>query len=137
MKAILTAAVVLAVTLACAHTEARQEPVLQRRTAPELALTGCIVQGSGPAVFLLDKAKKDPSDAAEKAAKYFLSPAAPDINFRAHLNHVVRIAAEEDLKVSAMPVLEPSSPNAPRPGEERTLPRLIVKSVTMVSEKCP
>ena len=138
MKTMITAAgVVLTVTLACAHTEAGQEPVvLQQRTSPELALTGCIVQGSSPAVFLLDNAKKDPKDATEKGAKFFLSPSAPDINLRAHLNHIVRIAAVEDLKVSAMPVLEPPSPNAPRPGEERTLPRLIVKTVTMVSEKC-
>ena len=136
MKAILTAAVVLAVSLACAHTEARQEPVLQRRTSPDLTLTGCVVQGSGPAVFLLDNAKQDPKDAAEKSVKYYLSPAAPDINLRAHLKHMVRVTAEQDLKVSAMPVLDPPSPNAPRPGEERTLPRLIVKTVTMVSEKC-
>ena len=136
MKATITAlAVILAVTSCTAATDATQEPVLQRRQAPEVALTGCIVPGSSPTVLIFDNAKEDPNSAAEKGARYLLASAVNDIDLRKHLNHAVRITAEVDMRVSAMPVREPSDPKDP--SNERTLPRLIVKSVTMVSERCP
>jgi hypothetical protein len=113
-----------------------QRPVLQTISPSDIQVTGCIVQGSSPAVFLLENGKKDPKDKTEEGRKYFLSPAAPDLNLKAHLKHSVRITATEDFKVSAMPVREPVPPSTERPGEERTLPRLIIKSITMVSEKC-
>jgi hypothetical protein len=141
MRIITTTAVVLFVALGCAHSQAQQtdqQPALQKMQPSNIELTGCLIQGSSAAVFLLDKAKKDPKDANEEPVRYFISPtAAPDIDLKAHLKHSVRITATEDFKVSAMPVRVPKSPSSERPGEERTLPRLIIKSVTMVSDKCP
>jgi hypothetical protein len=140
MKHVIPALVaVLFVALGCAHSQAQQQdqqPALQPLRSSDVQLTGCLIQGSSSAIFLLDKAKKDPKDAAEDARKYFISPASPEINLKAHLKHQVRIIATEDLKVSAMPIREPKPPSTERPGEERTLPRLIIKNVTMVSEKC-
>jgi hypothetical protein len=139
-RTINTAVAVLLFTLGCAHGQAEQptpqRPALVPNQSSDVQLTGCIVQGSSPAIFLLANGKKDPKDAAEQAAKYFISPASPDVNLKAHLKHLVRITATPDLKVSAMPIGEPIPPSAERPGEERTLPRLIIKTVTMVSEKC-
>lgn len=144
MRRIITTVVaVLLFTLGCAHGQAqsvpqqvRQPPVPRPISPSDIELTGCIVQGSSPAVFLLDNGKRDPTDNTEEGRKYFLSPAAPDLNLKAHLKHSVRITATEDFKVSAMPVREPVPPSTERPGEERTLPRLIIKTLTMVSEKC-
>ena len=143
MARIFTAVVILLVALGCAHGQAQSEaqvsqpPVLQPILSSEgIQLTGCLVQGSSPAIFLLDKAKKDPGDKTEEGRKYFLSPAAPGVDLKAHLKHAVRVTATEDFKVSAMPVREPVPPSTERPGEERTLPRLIIKTITMVSEKC-
>ena len=135
MKATITAlAVILAVMSVTVAAEARQEPV--RRVAPEVELTGCIVQGSSPSLFIFDNAKKDPKSTPEKGERYLLSVKGEDLNLRAHLNHQVTVTGEVDLRVSAMPERRPSPSDPQGPAGERTLPRLIVKSVTMVSEKC-
>ena len=135
-----TVVVVLLFTLGCAHSQAQsdaqvRQPVLQPISPSAIELTGGIVQGSSPAIFLLDNGKKDPKDKTEEGRKYFLS-SATDLDLKAHLKHSVRITATEDFNVSKMPVREPVPPSTDRSGEERTLPRLIIKSVTMVSEKC-
>jgi hypothetical protein len=136
MKAtISTLAVVLAVTSCAATTDATQEPVLQRRVQPEVTLTGCIVQGSSPTVLIFDNAKETPNSASEKGGRYLLASTISNIDLGKHLNHVVRITGEVDMRVSAMPVREPSDPKGS--ANERTLTRLVVKSVTMVSERCP
>jgi hypothetical protein len=145
MKAIITTfGAAIAITLAgTAGTQAQQVPVTQspppnvpqRRTPAELVLTGCIVQGSTPAVFLFD-AKKDPTSAVEKAERYLLIPAAEDVVLRPHLNHVVRITGELELKVSAMPMTPSMRPTSAAPGDERSMQRVNVKNLTVVSDKC-
>ena len=135
--AIATFAVVLAVTSCAAATDATQEPVLQRRVPPEVTLTGCIVQGSSPTVLIFDNAKEAPNNASEKGGRYLLASTISDIDLGKHLNHVVRITGELDMRVSAMPVREPDATDPNRPANERTLTRLVVKSVTMVAERCP
>lgn len=145
MRATITAfGAAIAITLAAtAGTQAQQvsvpqsapQNVPQRRTPAEVILTGCIVQGSTPTVFLFD-AKKDPASAVEKAERYLLIPAAEDLVLRPHLNHVVRITGEFEMKVSAMPVSPAMRPTPAQPGDERTMQRLNAKSLTMVSDKC-
>ncbi len=135
MKATLTTlAVIVVLTSYTASTRASQDAV--RRVLPEEVLTGCIVQGSGPTVLIFDNAKKDPNSAGEKGERYVLTEAPKDVDLRKHLNHAMRITGEVDLKVSAMPDLDPVPSDPNRPVNERTLPRLIVRSVTMVSDKC-
>ena len=135
MKSTITAlAVILAVMSATVAAEARQEPV--RRVAPEVVLTGCIVQGSSPSLFIFDNAKKDPTSTPEKGERYLLTVKGEALNLRAHLNHQVTVTGEVDLRVSAMPERRPSPSDPTSAAGERTLPRLIVKSVTMVSDKC-
>ena len=150
MKAIVPAfAAVLAITLGTAATQATPQtpqappaPVPQatdqQKQPPEVILTGCIVQGSSPTVFIFDNAKKDPSNATEKGVRYFLASAVEDVDLRTHLNHEVRIVGEVDVKVSADPVTAPPVPPVPPPptDPERLLPKLTAKSVTMVSDTC-
>ena len=133
MKATITAlAVMLAVMSGSVAAAAHQEPV--RRVPSEVVLTGCIVQGSSPSLFIFDNAKKDPTSEVEKGNRYLLTFTVEDL--RAHLNHQVRVTAEVDLRVSAMPERRPTPSDPPGAAGERTLPRLIVKSVTMVSDRC-
>ena len=140
-----TLAAVLAITLGTAATQAIQttqappatqatEP--QKQTPPEVTLTGCVVQGSSPTVFIFDNAKKDPASATEKGVKYLLASAVEDVDLRTHLNHEVRIVGEVDIKVSADPVTPPAVPPVP-PDPEKNLPKLKAKSLTMVSDTCP
>lgn len=147
MKPTVTAfAAAVAIALGTAAIEARQattQTTPQKKTPPEVTLTGCIVQGSGPTVFIFDNARKDPDNAVEKGVRYIVVSAAEDLDLRAHLNHQVRIVGEVDLKVATTtttPATPPSTPPVPpdpqRPADERTLPKLSAKSVTMVSDTC-
>jgi hypothetical protein len=140
--AVTTLAAVLAMTLGAAGTQATQATPQstdsQKQMPPEVTLTGCIVQGSSPTVFILDNAKKDPASTTEKGVRYFLASTVEDIDVRAHLNHQVRIVAELDAKVSADPVTLPPVPPVPPPPTEaeKNLPKLKAKSLTMVSDTC-
>jgi hypothetical protein len=147
--AVTTLAAVLAITLGTAATQATQTPVTQTTPAtqatdpqkqmpPEVTLTGCVIQGSSPTVFLLSNAKKDPASATEKGVQYLLASTVEDVDLRTHLNHEVRIVGEVDAKVSADPVtVPPVPPVPPAPTDpEKSLPKLKAKSVTMVSDTC-
>lgn len=136
MKTILTTLAVISVMLGTVAARASQDPV-QRRAIPEAVLTGCVVQGSSSTLFILDNAKKDPNSAVEKGERYLLSSSVKDVDLRTHLNHEVRITGEVDLRVSAIPSREPVSSDPKRPANERTLPRLIARTITLVSDKCP
>jgi hypothetical protein len=116
-------------------TEARQGAVPRKPALPEVVLTGCLVQGTSSTVFIFDNAKKDATSALEKGERYLLTSVVEDVDLRTHLNHMVRITGEVDLRVSTMPIREPVGSN-PRAGEERTLPRLNARSITLVSDKC-
>ncbi|HUR20577.1 MAG TPA: hypothetical protein VMZ90_07200 [Vicinamibacterales bacterium] len=141
MKATLTTlAVVLAGALAAAAgqaTQTSQPPVPLRQTTPDVVLTGCIVQGSSSTVFIFDRAKKEPNSAVEKGLRYLLTSVVEDIDLRTHLNHEVRITGVMDLRVSAMPEREPVAGDLKGPANERTLPRLVARSITKVSDTCP
>lgn len=139
MKATMTAfvacaAVTLSVTVAGAQQAPPTPPAIEQQKSqqpPEVILTGCIVQGSSPTVFVFDNAKKDPASAAEKGVKYLIVASAEDVDLRTHLNHEVRVVGQIDLKIGAQPAMPPDKPEG-----ESALPRLNAKSITMVSNTC-
>jgi hypothetical protein len=137
---ILTFVVILAATLDAASgqvTQANQPPLILRQTNTDVVLTGCIVQGSSSTLFVFENARQEPNSAVEKGARYLLTSVVEDIDLRTHLNHEVRITGVIDHRVSAMPDREPVGGDSKRPANERTLPRFVAKSITMVSDKCP
>ena len=133
-----TLAAVLAITLSTAASQTSQATAPQKQTPPEVVLTGCIIQGSSPTVFIFANAKKEPNSATEKGVRYLLASVVEDVDLRTHLNKEVRIVGEVDVKVSADPVTAPPVPPVPpMPTDpEKTLPKLTAKSVTMVSDTC-
>jgi hypothetical protein len=156
--ATLAAAVAIAFGTAAYAVQAPQTPQTpesQKKTPPEVVLTGCVIQGSGPTVFIFDNAKKEANSAVEKGVRYLLVSTVEDVDLRAHLNHEVRIVGEVDIKVSATPATPATPPSTPpttppvttpatrpvppdpqTPADEKTLPKLTAKSVTMVSDTC-
>lgn len=92
----------------------------------EITLTGCLIQGTAPTVFIFDDAKKDPKSETEKAMKFVVVAGPQDLNLRPHLNHKVLIVGTSDGRT------------APATGkvEEKDLPRFTAKSVTMVADTC-
>ena len=137
MKRLLIAA---AVVLGTTSTFAMQQPPAQQppaqaaaapeqreQKAPEIALTGCLVQGSAPTVFVLENAKKDAKSDTEKGVSYIIVASSPDLNLRTHLNHEVTISGQGDGK---------TAPATGTKFEEKDLPKLTAKNVTMVSNTC-
>ena len=98
----------------------------QKPPTQEITLTGCLIQGTTPTVFIFDKARKDPKSPTERAVKYVVVPNAADLNLRPHLNHEVQIVGVWDGRTA------PAGDKV----EEKDLPRFTAKSVTMVSDTC-
>ena len=108
------------------------KPPLQTSAKPteaEITVTGCLVQGSGLNVFVLQNAKRDPQSATEKAARYVVVPAAEDLALKPHVNHQVRILGVPDGRPQP-------TPQAGGTVDEKLVPALSAKSLTMVSAAC-
>ncbi|HVQ42285.1 MAG TPA: hypothetical protein VMS54_08765 [Vicinamibacterales bacterium] len=128
-KLITTFAVCLSVGVgASAMQQAQDPPPAQAQKPPtqEITLTGCLIQGTTPTVFIFDKARKDPKSPTEKAVKYVVVPTAADLSLRPHLNHEVQIVGVWDGRTA------PAGDKV----EEKDLPRFTAKSVTMVADTC-
>ena len=129
MKTFVTA---IAVCFLVAGLSARQDPTppqtpQEKPAVAEITVTGCLVQGSTPAVFIFENVRKDPKSTTEPAVKYIVLTSAEDLNLRTHLNHQVRITGLPDGKVA---------PPTTSKVDEKDLPRLSAKSVTMVADTC-
>ena len=129
MKTFVTA---IAVCFLVAGLSARQDPAKpqtpqEKPAVAEITVTGCLVQGSTPAVFIFENVRKDPKSTTEPAVKYIVLTSAEDLNLRTHLNHQVRITGLPDGKVA---------PPTTSKVDEKDLPRLSAKSVTMVADTC-
>jgi hypothetical protein len=133
-KLITTFAVCLSVGVGASAMQQQQaqtppsDPQTQTQKPPteEITLTGCLIQGTTPTVFIFDKARKDPKSPTEKAVKYVVVPNAADLSLRPHLNHEVQIVGVWDGRTA------PAGDKV----EEKDLPRFTAKSVTMVSDTC-
>ena len=111
---------------------AAQDPKPQTPAQPasqDVTLTGCLTQGSGPTVFILDNAKQNARDQNEKGKTYLLVASAEDLSFKNHVNHEVMVTGAADAK-AAMP------PAAGGKMTEKDLPKLTAKSITPVADTC-
>jgi hypothetical protein len=141
MKNLVTAfAVSLAVGSAAAVLAAQQQPPTAppvsaqtpqtpaAKDAPaDVTLTGCLVQGSAPNVFVFQNAKKDAKSTSEKGVSYVVVASSETINLRSHLNHEIQVTGQSDGKIAPM-----SSERA----SETELPKLSAKNVTMIANTC-
>jgi len=102
-------------------------PTEQKPATPEVTLTGCVIQGSSPTVFIFDNAKKDPKSTTEKGVRYVAVIAAEDVDLRKNLNHEVQMTGHIELK---------AAPPAGQKVEEKDLPRFSAKALTSLSDTC-
>lgn len=103
-------------------------PAAQEQKAPEITLAGCVIQGSGPTVFILGNAKLNPQDKNEKVKTYVLVAEGEGVDFTRHVNHEVTLKGVAEQKApSTVP---------PEKQTEKDLPRFSVKSLTMVADTC-
>ena len=123
-------ALALATPLVAQQAAQQATPQDPQKTNPkDVTLTGCVIQGSGPTVFLLDNARLNTQDPAEKGKTFVIVEATQDLNVKTHLDHEVTITGKAEDKTVP----------APKPGEkvaETDLPKLQASSLTMVADRC-
>lgn len=126
----LLASLAVATSLIAAQEQAKPATAdPQQKNPPEVSITGCLTQGSGPTVFILDNARMNPRDQNEKAKSYLLVAATEDLGFKAQLNHQVSVTGIAEVKTPAMP------PAGQKPAE-KDLPKLTAKALTQVADTC-
>ena len=119
----------LAVVTAFAMTAPVAGQESQAPKSKDVSLTGCLVQGTGPDVFILDNAKADPRDTSQKGWTYFLASDAAAVSFREHLNHEVRVDGTAETKTP------PAAP-AGESMKESDLPKLKATKIMHVATTC-
>jgi hypothetical protein len=124
----LLASLAVATTLVAAQQQAKPATPDQKNP-PEVSVTGCVTQGSGPTVFILDNARMNPRDQNEKAKSYLLVAATEDLGLAKHLNHQVSVTGIAEVKM-------PPTPPAGQKPAEKDLPKLTAKSLTQVADTC-
>ena len=123
---------------AAAQAPAPQAPSVTVQTdkaAADITLTGCLIQGSSPNVFVLENAKMATAAAGDKGKSYVVvvSGAA---DLKPHLNHQVRIVGGEGSTVKVTPTPGGAQVEV-KPNDEASFPRLNARTVTMVANTCP
>jgi hypothetical protein len=119
------ASLAVAATLVTAQVNG-QEPQQQQQT-PEVALTGCLIQGSAPTVFILDKARANPENREDPGVSYVLVSQIEDTDLTQFLNHQVRITGTP----------EPKEMDPEREQTEKDLPKLTAKAIVNIADTCP
>jgi hypothetical protein len=101
----------------------------------DITVTGCLIQGSAPNVFVLEDAKMSTGAPGDKGKSYLVvvSGAA---DLKPHLNHQVRIVGAETASVNVAPAPSGQA-RIELKTDEASLPRLNARTVTMVANTCP
>ena len=95
------------------------QPSPQDRSESETRLTGCLIQGSSPNVFVLDNARMS-TDAKTAEGKKYVVVMADASGLRSQLNRQVTITGTADAKAGAAmspSATSPSSSQTSRPGQ--------------------
>jgi hypothetical protein len=106
-----------------------QTPSQTMKSGADVTVTGCLTQGSSPAVFILSNAKQKPDDKNEKGQSYVVVAASEDLPFVPNLNHEVSVTGSTDAKVATPPAVGGKL-------SETDLPRFSAKNVTVVADRC-
>jgi hypothetical protein len=106
-----------------------QQQVAEKQKGTEVSITGCVIQGSTPAIFIIDNAKVKPEDPNEKPVTYVLVAGTEDLMFKEHLNHEVKVTGEVERRTP--PVAQPGQKVA-----EKDLLKFTTKGVTQVADRC-
>jgi hypothetical protein len=123
--------VVACAALVSAQSRSQQPvkpPPVERPTAQEVSLTGCVVEGVTADVYILTNAVERPGS-AERPRTFRLFGAGEDMDFMRHLNQQVQVSGTAELR----------TPPPPPPGgevSEKDLPTLTVKSIEAVGDRC-
>jgi hypothetical protein len=108
--------------------------------ADSVTLTGCLVQGSGPNVFVLENAKTSTAAASDKGKSYVLAvaPGTTGVDFKGQLNRQVRIMGSADkMAAAASGAASGASASAAIRIDEKDMPKLSARTIARVGDTCP
>lgn len=132
-----------ATALIAAQTTAGQSTASQKSSS-DITVTGCLTQGSSSTVYLLNNAKKSPTDKTEKGVSYVIVPGSEDLALSSNLNHEVEVTGSAEAAGMSSPASATSATSstsssatvtAQKPTES-SLPRFSAKTLTLVSDRC-
>jgi len=121
------AGVMAASALIAAQATSTPPPQQPDKPSGDVTITGCLTQGSSPAVFILDNARQKVDDKTEKAESYVVVAAGEDLPLAENLNHEVSVMGSAHV-ASATP---PAGKVA-----EKDMPRFAAKTLTSVADRC-
>jgi len=121
--------VMAASALIAAQSTATPPQSATAKPSSDITVTGCLTQGSSPAVFILDNARQKPDDKTEKPQSYVVVGASEDLPFAANLNHEVSVTGSADASAA-------TPPEAGQKASEQNMPRFSAKDVTLVADRC-
>jgi ribosomal protein L12E/L44/L45/RPP1/RPP2 len=138
-------AVATAIAAAQSQTTPQQPPQSgQDQQKQDMTLTGCVIQGSTPSVFILENARVDSKDKTDKGKNYVLVATTEDLNLQRQLNHEVTVTGWSD-KVAAAAAAGASTSAMGQAGQtgqagqkinEKDLPKFNARTVTTVANTC-
>jgi len=120
----------------------REQAAPAAAAATESTVTGCLVQGSGPTVFLLQDAKMSAAAPAagasaslDRGTTYRLEAesGAKAVDFKTYLNRQVSITGKLDAKA---PMIAMPAEDGAKKIDEKTLGKLTATSLTKLADTC-
>ena len=122
-----------------AAAPAAQAPAVTVQTnqdkTTDITVTGCLIQGSAPNVWVLENAKMSTA-AATDTGKSYIVVVTGAADLKPHLNHQVRIVGGENATVKVTPTPGGAQVEV-KQNDEASFPRLNARTVTMVANTCP
>ena len=105
-----------------------------------MIVTGCLVQGSGPTVFILEDARLKSADRADKATSYIVVASGSTIDLKSQLNHQVSVTVPSDTKfvVETTPSARADAPVSQTvvKMDEKDMVKITARSVSRVADTC-
>ena len=110
-------------------------PSASAQDSKDVTLTGCLVQGSSPSVFILENAKMSTASASDKGKSYVVVvTGAADL--KPHLDHQVRIVGGESIAAASSSPAPSAASSSDKKNDEASFPKLNARTVTMVANTC-
>jgi hypothetical protein len=126
---VIVGSLLAAATIAAQGAQGAAPQPPQQDKPKDVTVTGCVIQGSSPTVFLLDAARFNPQNKEEKARTYVLVAGTEDLMLSNHLNKEIAVTGDAEVKT-------PPTPPAGQKVQERDLPKFTVKAIAPVADRC-
>jgi hypothetical protein len=128
IKFVLTSAFLGSAIAATTIVAGAQTPPPQTPKPADVTVTGCVIRGSDPTVFVLDNARMDPKSTQEVAKKYVLVSGAEDMPLKDLIDHEVTATGVVMAHANMKATLPPTA--------EKDLPVLTARTIATVADRC-